>query len=106
MIYITQFIYIKPGEEETFEQFESVAIPLVAKYNGRMLYRIRPDENAFVSAEEERPYEIHLAVFETEQDFLDYSNDAERKSSLHLKEKAVRSTLSIKGIKFLLNYSK
>jgi hypothetical protein len=34
MIYITQLIYIIPGQEAVFEQFEQVAIPLIAKYNG------------------------------------------------------------------------
>jgi hypothetical protein len=31
MIYITQLIYVKPGQEAVFDEFEKVAIPIVAK---------------------------------------------------------------------------
>jgi len=41
MIYITQLIYIKDGQESVFHQFEDVAIPLISKYNGRLMLRIR-----------------------------------------------------------------
>lgn len=37
MIYITQLIYIVEGREDIFDQFESVAIPIIAKYNGELL---------------------------------------------------------------------
>jgi hypothetical protein len=48
MIYILQLIYIKEGQEEVFHQFEDVAIPIISKYNGRLLLRVRPDENSFI----------------------------------------------------------
>ena len=35
MIYITQLIYIKEGQEKMFHEFEDVAIPIIAKYNGK-----------------------------------------------------------------------
>ena len=44
MIYITQLIYIKQGQEEVFDEFESIAIPIISKYNGKLLFRIRPTE--------------------------------------------------------------
>jgi hypothetical protein len=50
MIYITQLIYIIPGQEAVFEQFEQVAIPLIAKYNGNYLFRLRPEANMLTSA--------------------------------------------------------
>ena len=44
MIYLTQLIYIKEGQEEVFHQFEDIAIPAISKYNGRLLLRVRPDD--------------------------------------------------------------
>jgi len=42
MIYITQLIYLRDGEEATFNEFEKVAMPLISKYNGQLLLRYRP----------------------------------------------------------------
>lgn len=96
-LYITQLIYVKSGEEKTFDQFESIAIPAISKYNGKLLLRIRPDEKAIIESNMETPYEIHLCVFDTEDDFKDFMQDEERKKFLHLKEQAIRSVILIKG---------
>ena len=48
MIFLTQLIYVKEGQEDVFHQFEDIAIPAILKYNGRLLLRVRPDENAFI----------------------------------------------------------
>ena len=48
MIYITQLIYIKKGQENIFDEFEAVAIPIISKYNGQLLLRIRPTEHSMV----------------------------------------------------------
>ncbi|MDP4218047.1 MAG: DUF1330 domain-containing protein [Bacteroidota bacterium] len=99
MIFITQLIYILEGQEAVFEQFETVAIPIISKYNGRLLLRVRPGENAYLESAMDRPYEIHLVEFGTEDDFRDFMQDEERKRFLHLKEQSVRSVLLFKGTK-------
>ncbi|MGN6541936.1 MAG: DUF1330 domain-containing protein [Ginsengibacter sp.] len=99
MIFLTQLIYVKEGQESVFHQFEDVAIPAIRKYNGRLLFRVRPLDNSFIEHHIEKPYEIHLVEFETEQDFQNFSNDEERKQFLHLKEQSVKSVLLIKGVK-------
>jgi uncharacterized protein (DUF1330 family) len=99
MIFITQLIYILEGQETVFNQFEAVAIPAISKYNGRLLLRVRPGENAFLESNIENPYEIHLVEFQTDGDFSDFMQDEERKRFLHLKEQSIRSVLLIKGIK-------
>ncbi|MBO9617671.1 MAG: DUF1330 domain-containing protein [Niabella sp.] len=99
MIYITQLIYIKDGQEEAFNQFESIAIPLISKYNGRLLLRIRPAEDTFIETQIERPYEIHFVEFDTEHDFQDFMKDEERKKILHLKEQSIKTVLLVKGEK-------
>jgi hypothetical protein len=97
MIFLTQLIYIREGRESVFHQFEDIAIPAIWKYNGRLLLRVRPDDQAMVESHIEKPYEIHLVEFATDQDFLNFQQDEERKKFLHLKEQSVRSVLLIKG---------
>ena len=100
MIFITQLIYIKEGQEEVFNQFEEIAIPAISKYNGTLLFRLRPDSNSFIQSEIEKPYEIHLVSFSTESDLEKFMNDDERKKVFHLKEQSIRSVMMIKGTKF------
>ena len=99
MLYCTQLIYIQPGQEETFHQFENIAIPLISKYNGKLLLRIRPGENSFIESTIEKPYEVHLVEFDSEQDFQNFMHDEERKNFLHLKEQSIKSSVLIKGSK-------
>lgn len=99
MIYVTQLIYIIPGQEKIFDQFEDVAIPIISKYNGRLLLRVRPDDNAFIEHYGDKPYEIHLVEFDSEQDFENFKRDEGRKTFLHLKEKSIRISVMIQGTK-------
>jgi uncharacterized protein (DUF1330 family) len=99
MIYITQLIYIKEGQETIFQEFENIAIPIIAKYNGKLLLRVRPPGDSFIERWIDQPYEIHLAEFASEQDFKDFMNDEERKKFLHLKEQSIKSSILYKGIK-------
>lgn len=99
MIYITQLIYIQQGQENVFHEFEDVAIPIISKYNGRLLLRIRPQENSFIENKIERPYEIHLVEFNDEEDFKNFMYDEERKKFLHLKEQSVKTSILYKGTK-------
>lgn len=99
MIYITQLIYIIEGQEEIFHQFEDIAIPTISKYNGRLTLRVRPEENSIIERNIEKPYEIHLVEFDTQQDFDNFKKDEERKKFLHLKEKSIKSAILIQGVK-------
>jgi len=97
MIFITQLVYVKEGQESVFHQFEEIAIPTILKYNGRLLLRIRPADSSFIENHIEKPYEIHLVEFAAEQDFENFKQDKERKKFLHLKEQSIKSILMIKG---------
>jgi uncharacterized protein (DUF1330 family) len=99
MIYLTQLIYIIPGQEKIFDEFESVAIPIIAKYNGRLLFRVRPSENSYIEHHVEKPYEIHLVEFNSENDFENFKRDEERKRFLHLKEQSIKESILFKGDK-------
>lgn len=99
MIYITQLIYIKEGQESVFHLFETIAIPIILKYNGRLLLRVRPTEDTFIEQHIDKPYEIHFVEFNSEQDFQNFAQDEERKKFLHLKEQSIKSSILIKGDK-------
>jgi len=95
MIYITQLIYIIPGQEKVFNEFEGVAIPIIAKYDGKLLLRTKPGE--IIEASIEVPYEIHLVSFPSAEHFERFKQDEGRKAFLHLKEASVKSVLLIEG---------
>lgn len=99
MIYITQLIYINQHQEIVFEEFEKIAIPIISKYNGTMMLRIRPERSAVLESAIEQPYEVHLVSFETENDFKRFMGDEERKNYLHLKDQSVKSVFLFKGEK-------
>lgn len=99
MIYITQLIYIKPGQESAFNQFEAVAIPTISKYNGRLLLRVKPDADSFIEHHIDKPYEIHLVEFDSEQDFKSFMKDEERKKFLYLKEQSITTSILLVGTK-------
>lgn len=99
MIYITQLIYINQHQERVFEEFEKIAIPIISKYNGTMMLRIRPERSAVLESAIEQPYEVHLVSFETENDFKRFMGDEERKNYLHLKDQSVKSVFLFKGEK-------
>lgn len=97
MVFITQLIYIIPGQEAIFHEFENVAIPIIPKYNGRLLLRVRPHDNAYIEHGIDKPYEIHLVEFETERDFNNFMKDEERKKFLHLKNQSIKASVLYKG---------
>lgn len=97
MIYITQLIYVAPGQEAIFDQFEAIAIPIISKYNGRLLFRVRPPGHSYIEHAIDKPYEIHLVEFDTDQDFENFKYDEERKKFLHLKEQSIKASILIQG---------
>lgn len=99
MIYLTQLIYIREGQEKVFDQFEDIAIPTISKYNGKLLLRVRPPKNAMIESTIEPPYEIHFVEFATEHDFKNFMQDEERKKFLHLKEQSIKASLLFQGTK-------
>lgn len=99
MIYITQLIYIIPGQEKIFDEFEAVAIPIIAKYNGRLLFRIRPNETSYIGPQLDTPYEVHFVEFDSDADFENFKRDEERKKFLHLKEQSIKASVLFLGKK-------
>ena len=99
MIYLTQLIFINEGKESAFNEFESIAIPLMEEYNGNMIYRIKPSSDSFVTANEELPYEIHFLSFPNDSSLKDFLKDERRTDIVHLKNESIRTSYIIKGEK-------
>lgn len=98
MIYYTQLIFIKEGQEETFHAFEENVLPLLKKHNGELMYRIRPDHNSIIEMSQQLPYEIHLVSFGSKADFENYVKDPNRLSFMEMKNKSVEKIMLIEGV--------
>ena len=97
MLYITQLIYIKPGKERVFHEFENHAIPLMEKYSGKLIQRLRPEASSYLDGEKQKPYEIHIVSFESEDKLSEFMKDDTRLKFKHLKDESVESILMFKG---------
>jgi hypothetical protein len=96
-IYYTQLIFVKPGQEAVFERFEDHVLPLLEKYNGRLLLRWRQTPEGVVGAAFDAPYEVHVVSFATRDDFTAYAKDETRRSYLPLKNQSIERVLLIEG---------
>lgn len=97
MIYITQLIYLKKGKKKQFEQFEKSVAPIVERHGGQLLFRFSPTIRSARSVNIEKPDEIQLIRFESEEHFRAYVDDADRLKALPVKQGSVRTQILIKG---------
>ena len=97
MVVITQLVYIYPGKERMFDEFEAVAIPLIGKHGGELLLRLRPTPANVVAGSIDLPYEIHLVRFPSDEALASFTADPERQGLLHLKNDSVQSLIVVRG---------
>jgi uncharacterized protein (DUF1330 family) len=97
MVVITQLVYIYPGKERMFDQFEAVAIALIGKHGGELLLRLRPTPENVVAGSIDLPYEIHLVRFPSDEALASFTADPERQGLLPLKNDSVRSLIVVRG---------
>lgn len=97
MLYYTQLIFIKEGQDDQFNLFESQVLPLLEKHNGTLLYRVRPTDDCIIETNMGKPYELHLVSFPSMEDFVAYGKDPERLRYMHLKEASIEKALLIEG---------
>ena len=91
MIYITQLIFVKQGKEDIFIQFEEFAIPLMEAYGGKMIYRLRPGNEAYISRAKNPPYEIQFISFDSEIDLHNFMQDEQRLEFMQLNPQVATS---------------
>jgi len=97
MLYYTQVIFIKEGQRDLFNEFESYVLPLLERHGGTLLYRIRPADDCVIEANMDKPYELHLVSFPSREDFEGYAKDNDRLKYMHLKEASIEKALLIEG---------
>lgn len=97
MIYLTTLIFVKDGKEDVFKEYESLVLPILKDYNGKLIYRIRPRKEDFIEFEGERPFELHFISFITNEDFINFTKDEKRNSFVNLKEDAIKTSFIVKG---------
>ncbi|MCC7264640.1 MAG: DUF1330 domain-containing protein [Candidatus Latescibacteria bacterium] len=88
-------LFIHPGQEEAFRQFETVAARIMARHGGRIERVIRP-----LSAlpESPLPHEIHLVSFPSQEHFAAYRADAELAALAPLRQQAIARTELVIGV--------
>ena len=97
MLYLTQWLYVRPGMEESFHAFEDRVLPLLARHGGELVMRLRPPRDAFIAGSEQPPYELHVVRFNDEAGLAAYANDEERRRWVHLKDASVERSVIVKG---------
>lgn len=97
MLYLTQLIFVRAGHEAAFREFEDVVLPLLPRYGGELVLRLRPGPDAVIATSSKAPYEVHVLRFANEADIERYASDELRQRHLHLKDASVESVLLIKG---------
>ncbi len=83
---IVAALYIHPGREAEFEQFETAAESIMGRYGGRLERRIGFPTSA------DQPHEVHIVTFPDQQAFEKYRADADLQALADLRARAIRQT--------------
>lgn len=87
-------LFIHPGRELEFRQFETEAAHIMKKYGGQITQVIRPT----VSGQpDSSPYEIHIVSFLTLESFEAYRGDPDLATLAPLRQAAIARTEVIMG---------
>jgi antibiotic biosynthesis monooxygenase (ABM) superfamily enzyme len=90
---IVAALFIHPGREAEFEQFESAAESIMRRYGGRLERRI----GFPVSTDQSQPHEVHLVTFPDQASFEGYRADADLQALGELRTRAIRQTTAWVG---------
>ena len=85
---IVASLFIHPGREADFEQFETAAESIMQRHGGRLERRI----GLPASADPNQPHEVHLVTFPDQQSFERYRADADLQALAQLRTRAIRHT--------------
>ncbi len=86
-------LFIHPGREAEFEQFESAARAIMRRYGGRIERRI----GCTPQAGRNQPHEVHIVTFPDEHSFDRYRSDADLNALADLRARAIRETMVWRG---------
>ena len=93
-IFVIARLFVHPGCEAEFRQFETAAARIMERYGGHIEKVIRP-----LSANHEGPlpHEIHLVSFPSQEQFEAYRADAELAGLAALRQAAIARTELVMG---------
>ena len=82
-------LYLHPGREAEFGQFEAAAAKIMQRYDGTIERRI----GIAPSSGENLPYEVHVLSFPDEWSFQTYRTDPDLEGLRDLRALAIRETV-------------
>jgi uncharacterized protein (DUF1330 family) len=92
-ITIVAALFIHPGREAEFEQFETAAESIMRRHGGSLERRI-----GFAASEDpSHPHEVHLVTFPDRQSFERYRADPDLQALADLRARAIRQTTAWVG---------
>jgi uncharacterized protein (DUF1330 family) len=86
---IVAALFINPGCEAEFEQFEASAEKIMRRYGGSIERRIGFPTNANA----DHPHELHIVAFPDQQAFERYRADPDLQALAQLRAQAIRQTI-------------
>jgi uncharacterized protein (DUF1330 family) len=85
---IVAALFVHPGHEKEFEQFETAAESIMHRHGGRLERRIAVASRA----NPDQPHEVHIVTFPDEASFARYRADADLQTLAELRTRAIRQT--------------
>src|ERR1700747_1660041 len=98
MLYYTQLVFINEGKEDLFLEFEDRVLPILSKYNGTLLYRVRPGKDNVIESTVGQPFDVHLLSLPSKELFAAYASDEERVQYLDMKNESMARVMLIEGL--------
>ncbi|MBI3245739.1 MAG: NIPSNAP family protein [Deltaproteobacteria bacterium] len=93
-IILVASLFIHPGHEAEFRQFETEAARIMRKYGGRIERVIRPHASVPLGSS---PHEIHIVSFPSMAQFEAYRKDGDLAKCTPLRQSAIARTEIIIG---------
>lgn len=93
-IILVASLFIHPGREVEFRQFETEATRIMRKYGGRIEHVIHPSASV---ASGSSPHEIHVVSFPSMEQFESYRGDADLAKLAPLRQSVIARTEIVIG---------
>lgn len=86
-------LWVRPGQEAAFEDFERKAARIMARHGGRIDCAVRPAPGAG----EDAPFEVHIVSFPDEAAYAAFRSDPDRLALADQRERIIARHLILAG---------